>query len=229
MKPEDVDFLRKALPYINRFKGKTFVVKIGRNAARPGPFCEEVALLVQVGIRVVVVQGGDGTVEILSGLRRSGIRAVGLSGLDGNLITVAKGPEVDAQVLVTLLDGGFVPVVTPRGADEKGNVTPLDPDTIAALIARTLRAEKLIFVSSVEGIHGAGGKELISRIHQLQVEPLMQSGAITGSMIRKMQASLAALREGVGSVHVIGGAKPSALLIEIFTDEGCGTMLTRDP
>ena len=285
MKPEHVNLLRQALPYINKFKGKAFVVKIGGEVAHTTEqlhaLCEEVALLVQVGIRVVLVHGGGPqateladrlgiktemvngrrvtdeatldiakmvfagkiNVEILSSLRRSGARAVGLSGVDGNLVHARRRPpvevdgktvdyghvgdieSVDAGVLRTLLDGGFIPVVSSLGCDDAGNIFNINADTVAAKLAAALSAEKLILASNVDGILRDGA--LVSRVKLDEIAGLVESGIISGGMRPKIAAAADALRGGVTSAHVLNGMKADTLLLEVFTQEGCGTMLMR--
>ena len=292
MKPENVALLRQALPYINRFKGKTFVIKIGGEVAHDHQhlydFCEEVALCSQVGIRVVVVHGGGKqatdmseklgieakmingrrvtdentldiakmvyagkiNVEILSSLRKAGIATVGLSGVDGNLISARRRPPkkvvnqetgheewidfghvgdieaVNTRVLELLLDGGFLPVVSSLGDDGEGHVLNINADTVAANLARELGAEKLILASNVEGIMNEG--KLVSRLSEADVADYLERGIIKGGMIPKTQEALAAMRAGVSSVHIISGLQSSTLLTEVFTDSGCGTMLFRN-
>ncbi len=283
MKPGHVDMLRQALPYINKFKGKTFVIKIGGEVAADAKtldsFCEEVALCAQVGIRIVLVHGGgkqasamgeklglepklvdgrritdDGTldivkmvfagkinVEILSSLQKAGISPVGLSGVDGNMIhATRRAPKkihdkwvdfghvgdidrVDVRLLETLLSAGFVPVLSSLGADGDGAILNINADTVAARFAQELRAEKLILASNVEGIYVDGS--LVPRLSSGEVTKLVKDGALTGGMIPKTQEAFVAIEAGVGSVHIISGVKPSALLTEVFTTTGCGTML----
>lgn len=292
MKPEDVDLLRQALPYINRFKGTTFVVKIGGNVAENEKglhsFCEEVALCSQVGIRVVMIHGGgkqasdlseklgiepkivsgrrvtdDRTLdvvkmtfagmintEILSSLRKSGVEGVGISGVDGGLISARRRPptevvdsetgetkmvdfghvgdieSIDVKVLRTLLEGDFIPVIASLGADDEGNILNINADTVASRICEALGAEKLVLVSDVDGILGRDGK-LVNRVTVPEVRAMIESGVITGGMVPKAQAILNVLEGSVHSVHIINGTKPSSLLTEIFTNTGCGTMIFR--
>lgn len=296
MNPENVDLLRQALPFINKFKGKTFVIKIGGEVAEDPKtlysFCEEVALCDQVGIRIVMVHGGGKqatdiaeklgieprmvngrrvtdehtldivkmifggkiNVEILGALRRAGISPVGLSGVDGEILHATKRPprlvknaetgkeewidfghvgdidSVDVRLLQTLLAGDFLPVLASLGCDAEGNILNINADTVAAHIAKALGAEKLILASNVDGISRSNGaeKELISRLTEAEAGRLIEAGVIKGGMIPKTQEALEALREGVKSVHIISGLKPSSLLTEVFTTYGCGTMLYRN-
>ena len=293
MKPEHVDLLRQALPYINKFKGTTFIVKIGGNVAEDDKgldrFCEEVALCAQVGIRVVMIHGGgkqasdlseklgiepkivsgrrvtdDKTLdvvkmtfagkintEILSCLRKSGVEAVGISGVDGGVISARRRPptevrdsatgesqmvdfghvgdidSIDVKLLQTLLESDFIPVVASLGADTEGNVLNINADTVASRICEAIGAEKLILVSDVDGILDAEGK-LINRVTVPEVQDLIKSGVISGGMVPKAQAILNVLKGDVHSVHIINGTKASSLLTEIFTNTGCGTMIFRN-
>jgi acetylglutamate kinase len=293
MNPEHVDLLRQALPYINKFKGKTFVVKIGGEIADHEPtlhvFCEEVALLAQVGIHVVVVHGGGKqatelseqlgiepkmvqgrrvtdeqtldvvmmvfagkiNTEILSSLRKAGVEAVGISGVDGGILNAVKRPprkmlnektgkeevvdfghvgdieSVDTKLLTTLLAADFVPVIASLGGDDQGNILNINADTVAQEIAAALEAEKLILVTDVEGILRAD-KTLISRVTPQEIEQLIRDGVVQGGMVPKAQNAVEALQAGVRSVHIISGRKASTLLAEVFTDTGSGTMIFWD-
>lgn len=293
MNPEHLDTLRQALPYINRFKGKTFVVKVGGDIAEDDAglhaFCEEVALLAQVGIRVVMVHGGGKqatelsqklgiepkmiqgrrvtdertldvvmmvfagkiNTEILGSLRRAGVDAVGLSGVDGGIINAVRRPpkkifnektgreevvdfghvgdivSIDTRLLSTLLAADFVPVIASLGGDDQGNILNINADTVASEIAAALRAEKLILASDVDGILRAD-QTLISRVTPEEIDALIRQGVIRGGMIPKAQGAVEALLDGVKSVHIINGKKASTLLAEVFTDTGAGTMIYRN-
>lgn len=293
MNPEHLDTLRQALPYINRFKGKTFVVKVGGDIAEDDAglhaFCEEVALLAQVGIRVVMVHGGGKqatelsqklgiepkmiqgrrvtdertldvvmmvfagkiNTEILGSLRRAGVDAVGLSGVDGGIINAVRRPpkkifnektgreevvdfghvgdivSIDTRLLSTLLAADFVPVIASLGGDDQGNILNINADTVASEIAAALRAEKLILASDVDGILRTD-ETLISRVTPEEIDALIRQGVIRGGMIPKAQGAVEALLDGVKSVHIINGKKASTLLAEVFTDTGAGTMIYRN-
>ena len=293
MNPEHLGLLRQALPYINRFKGHTFVVKIGGDIAEDEPglhsFTEEVALLAQVGIHIVMVHGGGKqatdlseklgieakmvngrrvtdektldvvmmvfagkiNTEILSSLRKAGVDAVGISGVDGGIINAVKRPpkkivneqtgqeemidfghvgdihSVDTKLLKTLLAADFVPVIASLGGDDLGNILNINADTVASEIAAALKAEKLILASDVDGILRAD-KTLISRVTPQEIDQLIAQGVIRGGMIPKAQGAVEALVDGVKSVHIINGKKTSTLLAEVFTDTGAGTMIYRN-
>ena len=288
-----LDLLREALPYIQRFKGHTFVVKLSgkvtENQDNLISLAEELALLHQVGIRICVVHGGgkqltelatklgveqtiiegrrvtdDATLEmakmifagkintdILAALRHRGIEAVGLSGVDGNIVHAERRPpkeilnretgvraqvdfghvgdvvKINTRLLTVLLDHGYLPVISSLGADDEGMVFNINADTVAAEIAVQLRAEKLILLSDVDGIYldadDAGTK--LSRLTAQEADDLISHGKATGGMIPKLQSITTLLRRGVHSAHIISGANRNALLSEIFTDKGTGTMI----
>ena len=288
-----LDLLREALPYIQRFQGQTFVVKLSGKAtedhANLSSLAEELALLHQVGIRICVVHGGgkqlselasrmgveqtiiegrrvtdDATLEmakmvfagkintdILAALRNRGIEAVGLSGVDGNIVHAERRPpkavlnretgessqidfghvgdvvEINSRLLSVLLDHGYLPVISSLGADAEGTVFNINADTIAAEIAIQLQAEKLILLSDVDGIYLRAGEPetKLSRLTADEAETLIQDGTATGGMIPKLQNIAALLKRGVHSAHILDGTARNALLSEIFTDSGTGTMI----
>ena len=293
MNQESLNLLRESLPYIQRFKGKTFVVKfsgkVTENRENLASLAEELALMHQVGIRVCVVHGGgkqlselakklgvvqtviegrrvtdDDTLdlakmifrgkintEILAQLRRRGIEAVGLSGIDGGVIKATRRPprdvvnkqtgetesvdfghvgdidEIDSRLINLLLENDYLPVISSLGADDDGKIYNINADTIAAEIAVSLNAEKLILLSDVNGIYLDADDERtkISRITTAEAGQLISGGQATGGMIPKLQSLVSLLGRGVRSAHIISGTKRNALLSEVFTDEGTGTMI----
>lgn len=288
-----LDLLREALPYIQRFQGQTFVVKLSGKATEDNSnlmsLAEELALLHQVGIRICVVHGGgkqlselaklmgveqtiingrrvtdDATLEmakmifagkintdILSALRHRGIEAVGLSGVDGNIVHAERRPpkeilnretgersevdfghvgdvvDINARLLTVLLDQGYLPVISSLGADREGTVFNINADTIAAEIAIQLKAEKLILMSDVDGIYLRTGEPdtKVSHLTATQAEQLIEDGTAQGGMIPKLQNICELLRRGVHAAHIISGTTRNTLLSEIFTDSGTGTMI----
>lgn len=289
-----LDLLREALPYIQKFKGKTFVVKfsgkVTENKENLHSLAEELALLHQVGIRVCVIHGGgkqlsqlaeklgvaqtviDGrrvtdddtlelakmifagkiNTEILAALRLRGTDAVGLSGVDGDVISAVKRPpkqiknketgetetvdfgnvgdvvEVNAKLLKLLLENDYLPVISSLGADDQGQIFNINADTIASEIAVKLQAEKLVLLSDVNGIYLNPKDETtrISRVTVAEAEEMIANGTATGGMIPKLQSLISLLSRGVKSAHIISGNERNTLLSEVFTDEGTGTMLT---
>src|SRR6266496_2992002 len=251
-----LDLLREALPYIQRFKGKTFVVKFSGKVTEDHEqlisLAEELALLHQVGIRICVVHGaGKINTDILAALRHRGIEAVGLSGVDGNIIHAERRPpteivnratgesahvdfghvgdivEINARLLTVLLDQGYLPVISSLGADAEGKVFNINADTVAAEIAVQLQAEKLVLLSDVDGIYLQAGepKTKLSRLTADDAETLIKDGTSSGGMVPKLQSIVGLLRRGVKSAHIVDGTSRNALLAEVFTDQGTGTMI----
>jgi len=296
MEQDTLDLLREALPYIQRFQGKTFVVKLSGKVTEDkenlSSLAEELALLHQVGIRICVVHGGgkqlselarklgvDQTViegrrvtndetldlakmifrgkintEILAALRHRGIHAVGLSGVDGGVIRAVRRPpkdvvnretgktetvdfghvgdiaEIDARLIKLLLENGYLPVISSLGASDEGEIYNINADTIASEIAAELQAEKLILLSDVNGIYldPTDPESKLSRLSLSRAEDLIDSGTATGGMLPKLQSLISLLQRGLRSAHVISGTERNALLSEVFTDEGTGTMLVAE-
>lgn len=296
MNDNKLELLREALPYIQRFKGKTFVVKFSGKVTEDrenlASLTEELALLHQVGIKICVIHGGgkqlsqlaeklgvaqtvingrrvtdDDTLElakmifagkintdILASLRQRGTEAVGLSGVDGNIVRAVKRPpkemlnretgetqtvdfghvgdvvEINTRLLSLLLEADYLPVVSSLGADDEGRVFNINADTIASEIAAQLKAEKLILLSDVNGIYLDANDETtkLSRLTVREAHQMIESGRATGGMIPKLQNLIQILSQDVKSAHVIGGNVRNALLSEVFTDEGTGTMIVSE-
>jgi acetylglutamate kinase len=191
--------------------------------------------------------------EILAALRHRGTHAVGLSGVDGGVIKAVRRPpkevlnkatgeteevdfghvgdivDVDARLINLLLENGYLPVISSLGADDEGKVFNINADTIASDIAAELKAEKLILLSDVNGIYLDAEDEdsKLSRLTVAEARDMITSGRATGGMIPKLENLISLLDRGIGSAHVISGTDRNALLSEVFTDEGTGTMLVR--
>jgi acetylglutamate kinase len=271
--------LIEALPYIQRFRDKTIVIKYGGHAMTDpqlrASFARDVVLLKFIGVRPVIVHGGgpqiegtltrlgiqssfvdglrvtdDATMEVVEmvlggsvnreivGLVQSaGGKAVGLTGNDGRLLLVkrrARGKDlgrvgevvaVDPGPIAAMTDAGFIPVIAPIGVDEAGVTYNVNADDAAGAIAAALRAEKLIQLTDVEGVKGADGK-LIQQLTEADVKRLIAEGVIKGGMIPKVQCCLDAIRGGVTRSHIVDGRMQHAVLLEIFTDGGVGTVFT---
>lgn len=288
-----LDLLREALPYIQRFKSQTFIVKLSGKATEDRDnlisLMEEVALLHQVGIRVLIVHGGgkqlnelaermgvaqkiingrrvtdDATLDmakmifagkintdILAALRHRGVEAVGISGVDANIVKAVRRPpkdvvdratgaqelvdfghvgdvvEINVRLLRVLVEQDYVPVVSSLGADAEGNVYNINADTIAAEIAAHLKAEKLIIMSDVDGLYLRPDQPetKLSRLTVEEAEQMLRDGTATGGMVPKLQSVIELLGRGVRSAHIINGSRRNALLSEVFTDKGTGTMV----
>ncbi|HET9150195.1 MAG TPA: acetylglutamate kinase [Gemmatimonadales bacterium] len=197
-----------------------------------------------------MVYGGLLNTDLLSALREHRVQAVGLSGVDADLVTAHRRPpvamtddsgasrtvdfghvgdvdRVDARVLTTLMDARFVPVVASLAGDDDGNVYNVNADTVAEAIATTLRAQKLIFMTGAPGVlrDRNDPSTLVTFADPDDLAELMQSGALSGGMRPKVEACIRAATGGVERTHIVGGRHPDALLLEVFTGAGCGTMI----
>jgi acetylglutamate kinase len=290
-----MEALRRALPYLRLYKGRTFVVKVGGAICGDLPalrgLAEQLAVLWELGIRIVLVHGGgpqttalasalglettlingrrvtcektlDVAVMTLNGAVRTAILAacrgvdlpaIGLSGVDAGLIRARRRPpqveqngsdpaitvdyglvgdlvSVNAAVLGRLLDAELMPVVSPLSADDSGQVLNVNADTVAASIARELKAEKLIFITDTPGLleDPHQSSSLVSYTDLAGLRALEERGAIAAGMLPKIKATMEALLGGVRRVHMVGAHRRSGLLVEIFTNEGAGTLIVRD-
>jgi len=175
--------------------------------------------------------------DIVSAINVHGPLAVGLSGEDANLITaspthvdlgfVGNVSLVDPTMLRRLLVEGIVPVVATIGADESGQAYNINADTVAGALAESLGAEKLIFLTDIEGLRVVAD-DATTVIHQASLEvidEIVRSGNAQGGMMPKVEACARAVRGGVTRAHILDGRVPHALLLELFTDAGVGTMV----
>ena len=188
---------------------------------------------------VEMVLAGKTNKAIVAMLGVAGVKAVGLSGKDAGLIAAAKQSgevdlgfvgevaSIDPSILVDLLEHGYVPVVCSVAADANGQSLNLNADTVAGEIAASVGAEKLIMMTDVTGIYGKFGDDstLISELRAADARKMIAGGKIGSGMIPKVEACMRALEAGVPRTHIIDGTKPHALLMEIFTDTGIGTMI----
>lgn len=186
-----------------------------------------------------MVLGGRIGRDIVGSINRHAPVAVGLSGEDAGLITaVQRDPDlgyvgdvvaVDRTILDTLLDRSFVPVISTIGADAGGQAYNINADSAAIAVAEALDAEKLIYLTDVPGVltDVADPASLVSRLSVARARLLIADGVIAGGMIPKVEAALAAVEAGVGSAHILDGRVAHVLLLELLTDEGVGTMVTR--
>jgi acetylglutamate kinase len=282
---EKARILGEALPYIQRFHGKTIVVKFGGNAMTDeglkSGFARDVVLLKLVGMNPVVVHGGGPQIEqllarlgkkgefvqgmrvtdsetmdvvemVLGGqvnkevvelINQAGGKAVGLTGQDGAFIRARKmqlAPSkengavdlgqvgeidsIDPSVIDALEKGGFIPVVAPIGTGADGTTYNINADLVAGKLAEVLHAEKLVVLTNTPGVLDKDGK-LLTGLTPRKIDDLVAKGVISGGMIPKIGSALDAARNGVKSVHIIDGRVPNALLLEVLTDEGVGTLI----
>ena len=279
--------LIEALPYIQKFYGKTVVIKYGGNAMineeLKNKVMEDITLLKYIGINPIVVHGGGPDIsaaltrfdiksefvnglrvtdeetmkvarmvligktnkEIVSLLGTKGGKGIGLSGIDGKLIECKKYyTEVDGKktdigyvgdivhinenVLDIMTNGDYIPVVAPIGVDEEGNSYNINADTVAGAIAAAAKAEKLVLLTDIDGIkESVDSPEIIYQITKPEIDKMIADKKIVGGMIPKVKGGLEALDAGVNAVHIRDGRIPHCLLLEIFTDSGIGTMITK--
>ena len=275
-----VRVLSEALPYIQKFTGRTVVVKYGGAAMKDGSLKEgvirDLVFMSCVGIRPILVHGGGPEInswleklgiepqfkdglrvtdaatmdvvemvlvgrvnkEIVSLIDRSGGNAVGLCGKDGNLIVarpdgregigfVGEVSSVNVNILNTLVKSGYIPVVSSVAADENGQAYNINADTVAGEIAAALGAEKLILMTDTPGLM-RNFKDPDTLIRQLDIpgaRALIDDGTVSGGMIPKLTCCVRSLAQGVKAAHIIDGRLPHSLLLEIFTDNGIGSMI----
>lgn len=282
--------LNKALPYIQRFAGKTIVVKFGGNAMEgeelKNSFARDMVLMKLVGINPIVVHGGGPQIgdlltrlnieshfvdgmrvtdsqtmdvvemvlgglvnkEIVALINRNGGKAIGLTGKDANLIQARKltieraSPElkkseiidighvgevenINASVIDMLTQSDIIPVIAPIGVGTDGASYNINADLVAGKVAEALKAEKLILLTNITGLQDKSGK-VLTGLSSEQVNALIADGTIYGGMLPKIGCALSAVNNGVRSAHIIDGRVNHATLLEIFTDEGVGTLIT---
>jgi acetylglutamate kinase len=195
-----------------------------------------------------MVLNGEINTRIVAMCRALGIPAIGISGVDGGLIKANKRPPqqvagqtvdygfvgdifgIDASILVKQLDNDLVPIVSPLSADDHGTLLNINADTVAAMIACELKAEKFVMATGTPGILESldDPRSLISYIDRAGLRRLREEGRISGGMLPKVAAIERALSGGVPRVHVISYAQPDSLLLEVFTNEGTGTLVVND-
>ncbi|MDR3352658.1 MAG: acetylglutamate kinase [Zoogloeaceae bacterium] len=193
---------------------------------------------------VEMVLGGQVNKDVVNLINQAGGKAVGLTGKDGNLIRARKlllpnrenpGGQIDVgQVgditaidpsVIGLLDSGdFIPVIAPIGVGREGETYNINADVVAGKIAEILRAEKLVLLTNTPGVLDKSGA-LLTGITPREIDTMVEDGTLSGGMLPKISAALDAARNGVKSVHIIDGRVEHALLLEILTDHGVGTMI----
>jgi len=273
-----VETLMEAMPYLQKYAGKTIVVKYGGNAMVSGQLKDavmhDVVMLQLLGMKPVLSHGGgpginkmleklDIPVQFIHGLRytsedtmrvveavlvgqvntelvgyinKLGGRAVGLSGVSGDIYHCHRRSEelgfvgdidfVDVTAIRAVQDAGFIPVVAPVGTDGQGGTYNINGDTAAGKLASALGAEKLILLTDIEGLcNSIELRDVISYLNIKDVPMLKEKGVIAGGMIPKIDCCVQAIEEGVTSVHIIDGRKPHSILYEAFTSENLGTTI----
>jgi acetylglutamate kinase len=185
--------------------------------------------------RMVLI--GQVNPQIVSAINIHGPLAVGVSGEDaGMILAVARDPElgfvgdvqaINPTIIHGLLDEGFIPVIATIGTDATGQAYNINADTVAGSIAESLNAEKLVYLTDIEGLRRVVGDpaSLIRQTTPDELDSLMADGTIAGGMIPKVESCVGAVRSGVRRAHILDGRIPHVLLLELFTDEGIGTMV----
>ena len=273
--------LSEGLPYIQRFYGKTIVIKYGgaamsKTSLKEG-FARDIALMKLVGMNPVIVHGGGP--QIGSELKSAGIKTSFISGFrvtDRKTMKIVRrvlGQEINKEIVGLIkgfgaeafamtrynkniirssklrlnegkdlglvgkvesiqnkeikkkIDKGVIPVISPLGFNRKGECLNINADLVAGKIASSLKSEKLILLTDVEGIQEKKGK-LISKINKKEAKSLLAQAVVEGGMKPKLESCMEAISTGVRSCHIIDGRLPHAVLLEVLTDEGIGTMIT---
>jgi acetylglutamate kinase len=193
---------------------------------------------------VEMVLGGQVNKEIVNFINQHGGKAVGLTGQDGNFIRARKlmlpnkdNPEemidigsvgeitsIDPSLIAFLDTGDFIPVIAPIGVGPKGETYNINADVVAGKIAEVLNAEKLVLLTNTPGVLNKAG-ELLTGVTPKEIDAMVEDGTLSGGMLPKIGSALDAARSGVKSVHIIDGRVEHALLLEILTDQGVGTLI----
>ena len=181
--------------------------------------------------------------ELVSKVQALGVKAAGICGKDGGLLKAKKKlldgqdigfvgdiDKVDVKILKDLLEKDFLPIVFPIGMDNEGNSYNINADEAAAAIATALKAEKLAYLSDVEGVRKdpQDPESVISELYANEAEALIEDGTISGGMIPKIENCIDAISRGVSRVHIMDGRIPHSLLLEIFTNKGTGTAIMKE-
>ncbi|CAA0115555.1 Acetylglutamate kinase [Halioglobus japonicus] len=197
---------------------------------------------------VEMVLGGSVNKEIVSSINRNGGKAIGVTGKDGQMIRAHKlkvtrntpgldAPEIidighvgevdqiDTEVLKVILESNFIPVIAPIGVGEDGGTYNINADLVAGKLAEVMQAEKLMLLTNVAGLLDKNG-QILTGLTTRQVDELIADGTISGGMLPKIRCALDAVKTGVTSAHIVDGRVPHAVLLETFTDEGMGTLIT---
>lgn len=187
---------------------------------------------------VEMVLGGKINKQIVAGINASGGKAIGISGKDGNLIRACpvqsnsdmgltgQVEDINPEIIETLIDNGYIPVIAPIGIDDEQNTYNINADLVAAAIAVAMKADKLVLLTDVPGLlkNPQDPESLVSVVNVSEVEGYVKEGVIAGGMLPKVKCCVESVNGGVGRTHIIDGRIPHSILLEIFTNEGIGTM-----
>lgn len=277
--------LLEALPYIQRFRGSTIVVKYGGSAMLDEKLkynvIKDVAMLKLIGMKPIIVHGGGKEInkwvrlsgkepQFVNGLRvtdkdtmeiaemvlykvnkglvammeKLGLPAVGLCGKDSSMLKVEKKlangkdigyvgkiKSVNTKLLDSLMDADFIPVIAPIGLDDDCETYNINADDAACGIATCINAEKLVFLTDIEGVFvdPTDKTTLISEMNLEQAKDFISKGVVGGGMLPKLSNCIEAIENGVSRVHILDGRMEHCLLLEFFTQKGIGTAILKDP
>lgn len=191
---------------------------------------------------VEMVLGGKVNKEIVMGLNASGGKAIGISGKDGNLIQAEPVDSsgamgftgrvkcINPEIIETVIENGYIPVISPIGTDEKHETYNINADLVAAAVAVAINADKLVLLTDVPGLlrDPADPESLISILKVSEVSDYVADGTIAGGMLPKVRCCVESVTGGVGRTHIIDGRQAHSILLEIFTDQGIGTMVVNE-
>lgn len=183
-------------------------------------------------VKMVLI--GKTNTEMVNMLNIQSCNAIGLSGVDGNIIKckmsdknigyVGEIESINNKLIFDLLDKDYIPVISPIGTDENGEFYNINADTVASEIAISLKCKKIILLTNIDGIMDSN-KKTISLIDKKQIKELIDEGIIVGGMIPKVQACVNCLNNGIEKAHILNGSKKNTILYELLTDDGIGTMI----
>jgi acetylglutamate kinase len=251
-----VQLVKQALTYISRFASKRVVIKLGRQAMGKDSLrqaiVEDVQLLRAVGLVPILVHGespegqsrgdshskemmisGQTNTELVTLLNRTGVQAIGLSGMDASFMKGRRVGEglpgevvsVNLELLEMFMQRNYVPVVSPVGFLDDGSTLPLEPDQVASEIARAAKASKLVYLVGGPGF--VQNDELLQQINTTTLREKAEKGIFNRNLARKAKWAIAAIEGGVERVHVIDARTPHSIIAEFFTDQGIGSLVTQ--
>jgi acetylglutamate kinase len=251
-----VQLVKQALTYISRFASKRVVIKLGRQAMGKDTLrqsiVEDVQLLRAVGLVPILVHGespegqsrgdshskemmisGQTNTELVTLLNRTGVQAIGLSGMDASFMKGRRVGEglpgevvsVNVELLEMFMQRNYVPVVSPVGFLDDGSTLPLEPDQVASEIARAAKASKLVYLVGGPGF--VQNDELLQQLSTTTLREKAEKGIFNRNLTRKAKWAIAAIEGGVERVHVIDARTPHSIIAEFFTDQGIGSLVTQ--
>lgn len=279
---EKAKILIEALPYIQKYHGKTVVIKYGGSAMMSEELksmvMSDIALLTTIGVKVVLVHGGGKDINkmldamnieshfvnglrytskeamsiiemvlsgkvnksLVSALSCQGARAIGLSGIDGNLITARKLEEegvdygyvgeivnINDSIIKDMLNNGYVPIISTIGKNEEGETFNLNADTAACEIAEKLGAENVVLLTDVKGLYKDinDPSTFMPVLYVGDVDKYIEDGIIAGGMLPKIKSIVKAINGGAKKAIILDGREPHSILIELLSDKGVGTLI----